>query len=283
MKSPVTYLLWICLTGLSSALPAQDSIWPDSAVWYIHRTAILERQPLIYQVGLGLRAGRDLPVFGVGHVSIRGTVPAQCYDFGGDYDPELAFDPAGGYSATLTDGPEEMDWQLNLVYDGVPDSAWVTDTTGTPGLVLRFTLREDTGRVYLTLLDLQQTFTSDARIRVPVVYDTTGISVFLGNTGVNDLPSSPLEYALAPAYPNPFNSGTWIRYTLPVRERVRILVLSTRGRRVAVLEDGLKEAGEHTVFWNGTDKSGDPAASGVYLLLFRAGPFRRVARITLLR
>ena len=285
MKSYIMCLLWVCLTVFPSALPAQDGSAQDSAAWYIRNTAVLEREPPIYQVDLGLRAGRVLPVFGVGHVTLRGTIPAQCFGFGGDYQPELASDSSDAYrySATLTDGPDEMDWQLNLVYDGVPDSAWVTDTTGTHGITVWFSLREDTGRVYLTLSDLQQTFASDAKIRVPVAYDTTGVSIFLGNTGVNETPRNPAEYELTPAYPNPFNSGTWIRYALPAGNRVRLQVLSARGRLVAVLEDGPKQAGEHTVFWDGTDRRGNPAASGVYLLVFRAGPFRRTAKITLLR
>jgi flagellar hook assembly protein FlgD len=45
---------------------------------------------------------------------------------------------------------------------------------------------------------------------------------------------------------------------------VRLAVYDVNGRLVQVLQDGLVPAGEHAVRWNGTDREGLAAASGVY-------------------
>jgi hypothetical protein len=65
-------------------------------------------------------------------------------------------------------------------------------------------------------------------------------------------------FRLSQNHPNPFNPTTEISYSVPVPSRVTLEVFNTLGQRVALLVDGVKEAGSHTVQWNGT------GASGVY-------------------
>ncbi|MGE5313098.1 MAG: M14 family zinc carboxypeptidase [Acidobacteriota bacterium] len=69
---------------------------------------------------------------------------------------------------------------------------------------------------------------------------------------------APEGFALAQNYPNPFNPSTTIRYALPVACRVTLRVFNTLGSQVAVIADGMREAGVHDVVWNA------PGASGVY-------------------
>lgn len=69
---------------------------------------------------------------------------------------------------------------------------------------------------------------------------------------------------IAGSAPNPFNAGTTIAFDLPAAAQVRLEVLDLRGRRVAVLVDGRRDAGEHAVPWDGTDAAGRPVPSGVY-------------------
>ncbi|HUF08955.1 MAG TPA: PQQ-binding-like beta-propeller repeat protein [Rhodothermales bacterium] len=61
------------------------------------------------------------------------------------------------------------------------------------------------------------------------------------------------------AYPDPFRSQASIRYVLPESGVVRIDVFDVRGRRVAVPLDGVQQAGEHVVIFDGSGLS-----SGVY-------------------
>ncbi len=68
-----------------------------------------------------------------------------------------------------------------------------------------------------------------------------------------------IEFELFQNYPNPFNPSTTIRYSVSHRTNVRIEVLDLHGAIVAVLEDGLRNAGEYSVVFDG---SGHP--SGLY-------------------
>jgi aminopeptidase N len=61
-------------------------------------------------------------------------------------------------------------------------------------------------------------------------------------------------------FPNPFNPETVIRFSLPSKSAVRLVVYDVLGRIVAVLVDGTKEAGRHEVRWNAGD-----VPSGIYL------------------
>ena len=54
-----------------------------------------------------------------------------------------------------------------------------------------------------------------------------------------------LNFRLNSAYPNPFNPATTIRYSLSATSELRLSVHDLAGREVALLHNGLQEAGEH--------------------------------------
>ena len=64
------------------------------------------------------------------------------------------------------------------------------------------------------------------------------------NTENEELPA---EVTLSPNYPNPFNPETTIRYALPQAGEVRLVVYDLLGHEVAILVEGSKPAGDHTV------------------------------------
>jgi len=70
----------------------------------------------------------------------------------------------------------------------------------------------------------------------------------------------PEDFALHPNYPNPFNSATNIRYSLPVEQEVRLEIYDVIGRRVKVLVNEEKPAGWHTMQFDASR-----LASGVYV------------------
>ena len=70
----------------------------------------------------------------------------------------------------------------------------------------------------------------------------------------------PQTYLLAQNYPNPFNPVTQIRYSILEDGYVALKVYDVLGREVAVLVNGLREAGVHASEWNAGEH-----ASGVYL------------------
>ncbi len=76
------------------------------------------------------------------------------------------------------------------------------------------------------------------------------------------LPVSPVLY---PNYPNPFNPSTEISFQLSLTSHVSLTVFDLLGREVAVLIDGERTAGSHTVSWNAAG-----AASGMYVCKLEA-------------
>lgn len=81
---------------------------------------------------------------------------------------------------------------------------------------------------------------------------------------VSQVPEGPTPVLAAAgirrSQPNPFNARTTIEYLLPKAGKVRLSVFDISGRRVAVLDDGVKTAGHHRVDWEARE-----FVSGLYL------------------
>ncbi len=69
---------------------------------------------------------------------------------------------------------------------------------------------------------------------------------------------------LLPNAPNPFNPSTRIGFVVPRTMHVRLSVFDVSGRLVIRLVDETVLAGKRMVVWDGRDRSGDAAASGMY-------------------
>lgn len=66
----------------------------------------------------------------------------------------------------------------------------------------------------------------------------------------------PTEFALEQNYPNPFNPSTTLRYGLPSRSRVRLIIYNIVGQVVADLVNSEQAAGWNQVVWNANVSSG---------------------------
>ncbi|HXG01139.1 MAG TPA: T9SS type A sorting domain-containing protein [Bacteroidota bacterium] len=97
------------------------------------------------------------------------------------------------------------------------------------------------------------------------------------------IPLVPLSYSLDQNYPNPFNPSTTIRYQLKKRSWVRLEVFNILGQRVRTLVNAEQLTGVRTVEWNGTNDSGVPVASGMYVYRLQAGEFIATRKALLLR
>jgi len=93
----------------------------------------------------------------------------------------------------------------------------------------------------------------------------------------------PTTYAVQQNYPNPFNPETTIRFQVPEATRVSLKVFDLLGREVATLINDEKEAGFHSVVWNGRNSRGHQVASGVYFFRIEAGSFVETRRMLLVR
>jgi hypothetical protein len=65
--------------------------------------------------------------------------------------------------------------------------------------------------------------------------------------GVEDENQLVTDYRLEQNYPNPFNPSTKISYTIKTSEKVKLSVYNILGKQVALLVNGLKNPGNHTV------------------------------------
>jgi len=83
--------------------------------------------------------------------------------------------------------------------------------------------------------------------------------VLMTDVGVEEPAEKPTEIVLHGNAPNPFNPDTFISFTLPSDENVRITVYDITGREAARLVDSRMSAGTHRIVFNGED-----LASGVY-------------------
>lgn len=94
---------------------------------------------------------------------------------------------------------------------------------------------------------------------------------------------APLRFALSRAWPNPMGAASTVRFALPAKHHVRAVVMDVAGRQVARLADGVFEAGEHALRWNGMGEGGAPAPAGLYFVRVERGGEARIARLTRLR
>ncbi|MFQ5632749.1 MAG: T9SS type A sorting domain-containing protein, partial [bacterium] len=92
---------------------------------------------------------------------------------------------------------------------------------------------------------------------------------------------TPVEFALLPNYPNPFNPSTNIRFALPKTAHVSIKIYDPLGRHIRTLVDEQLAAGTHTQIWDGRDHKNSALASGIYIVRLQAGAFSEVRKITL--
>ena len=93
----------------------------------------------------------------------------------------------------------------------------------------------------------------------------------LGRLIEQALPSSvagplPAQPTLHRPFPNPFNPGTTIQYSLVSDGTVQLAIHDLRGGLIKLLVQGSRTSGLQEVWWDGTDSSGRVVPSGTYLL-----------------
>ena len=124
-----------------------------------------------------------------------------------------------------------------------------------------------------------------ADIRSVAMVTLDGTPIVGGATDVNDGHNGnlPVRYELLNSYPNPFNATTIIPYALPRAGSVQLTIFNLTGQTVRTLIAGNAPAGRHSVAWDGTDDSGHPVASGIYMYRLIADDFDQTRRMILLK
>jgi len=100
---------------------------------------------------------------------------------------------------------------------------------------------------------------------------------------VREVSNIPGQYVLFQNCPNPFNAWTVIRYGIPFRSYVEVVVYDIGGQEVRRLVEGWKEGGYHVVVWDGRDDRGVEVASGIYFCRFKVGKFQKIRKMVMVK
>ncbi len=95
--------------------------------------------------------------------------------------------------------------------------------------------------------------------------------------------TTPAGFGLEANYPNPFNPETIIRFHVPERQMVHLVIYDAAGQRLRTLVEGELAAGAQTFSWDGRDEQGSLVASGVYFYRLQVGAKIERRKMTLLR
>lgn len=93
----------------------------------------------------------------------------------------------------------------------------------------------------------------------------------------NNIPS---QYRLYPAFPNPFNPGTCLRYDLSTADHVSLKIYNIAGQVIETLVDAYQTAGTYRVTWNTADQA---LTSGQYFAVLKAGSYQKTQKLMLMK
>ncbi|MBS4032843.1 MAG: T9SS type A sorting domain-containing protein [Ignavibacterium sp.] len=116
-----------------------------------------------------------------------------------------------------------------------------------------------------------------------IAFITHSMNIYYLVTSINeDISTNPDEFVLSQNYPNPFNSSTQISYQLPMSGMITLKIYNVIGQEVAELVNEVKQAGVHTVQFDGSN-----LASGVYMYKLsaegRSGNFVSTKKMMLIK
>jgi PKD repeat protein len=216
--------------------------------------------------------------------------PVHLYEAAGSYDVTLIATSAGGADTLTVAGAV-------VVGEAASAAFALSDTTGAAPLAVTFT-DQSTGGVTSWAWDFGDGATdtlqspvheyADQGVYTVTLIVSNGCSadtlVVADAVTVDANPLSavdgrvPSGFGLAQNYPNPFNPSTTITYAVTAPGPVRLEVYDAAGRRVAVLVDEIRPAGEHSVLWQPRN-----LASGLYFARLAAEGRSDTRRLVLLK
>jgi len=83
--------------------------------------------------------------------------------------------------------------------------------------------------------------------------------------------------------PNPFNSQTAIRYTLPANSKVSLSIYDVSGKLVKTLVDEFKDSGVYSAIWSGFDDNNRKVGQGVYFYALKTDGEKMQKKMLMLR
>ncbi len=94
---------------------------------------------------------------------------------------------------------------------------------------------------------------------------------------------TPTVFNLRQAHPNPFNMLTTITFDLPEEAKVEIVVYDLMGHEIWKSAKTNYTDGTHSVIWNGTNYSGQPVGTGMYLIRMNTNKYTATQKVLLMK
>ena len=99
---------------------------------------------------------------------------------------------------------------------------------------------------------------------------------------IQEIGKSSDNYKLENPYPNPFNSSTKIRFSIPNNEKVRLEIYDLHGRLVnSLIDSDFMNSGSYEAEWNGNNNTGENVSNGIYFAKLTTGKFMKSVKISL--
>ena len=169
---------------------------------------------------------------------------------------------------------DAADWS-SVIISGVPDTSFdvsyailasILDTLNVSELTIDWTVFSTDG-LDTVYADQVFSFTVDA-------YDVLGIEENL----------VPEVYALHQNYPNQFNPTPTLKDDLPEAAVVNIRIFDVLGREVISLIDNMyQNPGYKSVRWNGLNKDGKLAVSGMYFYVIKTENYSQTRKMLMIK
>ena len=130
------------------------------------------------------------------------------------------------------------------------------------------------------------------RQHIEQALDNMGAAFLAGDKGLEPLEATaglemtegqPRDFELERNYPNPFNSGTVIPFSVSSETEVSLQVFDVLGRPVVNLVVGRLQMGRYRARWAGRDAGGQLVPSGIYFYRLRSGNKAESRKMALVR
>ena len=92
-----------------------------------------------------------------------------------------------------------------------------------------------------------------------------------------------MDYKLYPAYPNPFNPITTLRYYLRKDSYVKITIYDARGRKINNFIEATQNAGYKSFQWDAINNAGKSVPAGVYFYTLEVDNYKQTKKMILLK
>jgi len=184
-------------------------------------------------------------------------------------------DTQGMLHAIKADGSQAANFPINFT-DNLKFAPTIGDVDGDGNIDLAVS-----NITAMNLIDLKRPF-SAAWIMHRGNPGRTG-DMFEAMTDNDELGVTAVDNTLLGNYPNPFNPETRIAFTTKENGPVSIDIYNIKGQKVRSLLNENKEAGSHTVVWNGKDDNGKNVASGVFFYRMKSGKYSSTKKMILMK